>query len=62
MGADEAGRRPRCWPGQQGPAAPRAQRWGLAAPSAAPREELPGGRELATPSLPPGRLRLCPGK
>lgn len=40
--------------------APRAPAW--PAPSAAPREELPGGRGSAAPSLPPGRLRLCPDK
>lgn len=60
MGAGEAGRRPRCWPGRQGPAAPRAPAW--PAPSAAPGEELPGGRGPAAPSLPPGRLRPCPDK
>lgn len=63
MGTGEAGRRPRCWPGRQGPAAPRAPRPAWPGPSAAhPREELPGGRGSAAPSLPPGRLWLCPDK
>ena len=60
MGTGEAGRRPRCWSGSQGPAAPRARPG--RAPSAAPREELLGGRGSAAPSLPPGRLRLYPDK
>lgn len=60
MGAGEAGMRPRCWPGRQGPAAPRAPAW--PAPSAAPGEALPGGKGSAAPSLPPGRLRQCPDK
>ncbi|XP_026974174.1 uncharacterized protein [Sagmatias obliquidens] len=58
MGTGEAGRRPRCWSGRQGPAAPRARPG--RAPSAAPRRRAPGWERIGRPEPPTREAEAVP--
>lgn len=60
MGTGKAGRRPRCWPGPQGPAAPRAPRPGLAGPFGRAPRGAPRWERIGCPEPPTGEAEAVP--